>query len=224
MAKENEEELISPSGVSKALGKATIKASPKILKEYSKTAGQTGLWSKVRPILKGVGVKGFAIATLVLVATAIAYWGINQAKEKMGPPTDLSRYLPDKNKIIWITAPFTRLSRDDDPYFEPNIVAEKITIKSSADNIFAFGISLQGLPELFTNDVDINELGIGNSDWLCESFRGYLICRSMSLSHPLEKDKISEITLFFHLPGYEMERMLQIKNGNLPAYLIVGKK
>lgn len=216
-----EEKTITPSGILKGFGKAVIKSSPKIVKEYGQTTGQTGWSAKIRPILKGVGVKGFALAAVVLVATAIVYWGINQAKEKMGPPTDLSRYLPDNNKIIWITAPYSRHSREGDPYFEPNVVVDETVIDPPQSGILAFGFSLKGLPPEFSGTIEVNELGEGNSDWLCETYGGYMICRSTSGAYPLAKGLKSVVGLQFHLPGYEVKKMLDSgKSGHRSVYLI----
>lgn len=224
MTEENKEKIITPSGVLKGLGKAAVKSSPKIIKEYGKTAGQAGLSSKIRPIFKGIGVKGFAMAAVVLVATAIVYWGINRAKEKMGPTSDLSSYLPTANQVIWVEAPYSRYSREEaDPYFEPNVVTEDIVIDSPQNGILAFGISAAGLPESFSNDININELGQGNSDWLCEDFKGYLICRSISKSYPLKKGLESIVSLQFHLPGHEVKKMLQSASGVRSVYLTVPK-
>ncbi len=218
-----EEKTITPSGILKGLGKAAIKSSPKIVKEYGKTTGQAGLLSKIRPIFKGIGVKGFATVAIVLVATTIAYWAINQAKEKMGPASDLSRYLPNNNKVILITAPYSRHSREGDPYFEPNVVADETVVDPPQSGILAFGFSLKGLPPEFSGTIDVNELGEGNSDWLCEPYGGYMICRSTSGAYPLIKGLKSVVGLQFHLPEYEVKKMLAERNGSRSIYLIIPR-
>lgn len=187
-----------------------------------KTAGRTSWWSRLRPAGKvGVGLVGAAI---VILGFAAIYWAFEKAHQKMGEGADLSMFLPKGNKVAWISAPYTRRAREAvAPFYEPNVVADDIIIRSSCDNVVAFGISLQGLPEEFANSTNINELGEGNSDWLCESFGGYLICRSLSDSYPLIKDKTSVVTLQFHLPAEEMRQLLKFTSGTRSAYLITGR-
>lgn len=198
-----------------------LKGAEKTAVRQAPKAGRFRLPRLSFSTMAAVGLVGVVLGTVVFI---MANRALEKTRGKMGEVSDLSRYLPKNNKVTWIAAPYTRLSRDEDhPYFEPNVVAEKVSFPSPANGIFAFGISLEGLPEMASNDVNINEMGEGNSDWLCESFSGYLICRSTSLSHPLQKDKISEVTLLFHLPGYEVKKMLQSVSGIQSVYLIVPK-
>ena len=115
-----------------------------------------------------------------------------------------------------------RTSRDDvAPYYEPNVVNEDVTVISPQDGVLVFGILLQGLPEEFSNDIDVNKLGKGNSDWLCKPYDAYLICRSTSGAYPLVKDIGNVVSMQFHLPGDEVRETLKQKSGARQVYIVV---
>lgn len=184
--------------------------------------GKSGIWSKIKPRLKGIGVAGLVGIAIGLIGFGIFEYATNEALKKMGPDADLSSLLPSANKVIWITAPFTRVSRDESaPDYEPNVFAEEVTITPPESGILAFGISLEGLPADFTNSININDLGEGNSDWLCQPFGGYLVCRSTSRGYPLMKDLKNIVSMQFHLPDYELQQYLQVPSGSRSVYLIV---
>ncbi|OGZ57308.1 MAG: hypothetical protein A3G60_01545 [Candidatus Ryanbacteria bacterium RIFCSPLOWO2_12_FULL_47_9c] len=191
----------------------------------ARQAGRSGLWSKLKPRLRAVlgpvALVGMAVG---IIGFAIFNYATDEVLKKMGPDADLSTLLPTANKVLWMDAPFERMSRDEsDPYYEPNVVNEDVTITPPQSGILALGISLAGLPNDFINDTNINDAGGGKSDWLCEPFGGYLICRSISGADPLIKDAKSIISMQFHLPGSEMKKMLTQKSGTRSVYLFVSR-
>lgn len=170
------------------------------------------------------GIVG-AIAGALILGGAFAAIGyvVNKIHEKVGS-TDLSMLLPSATEVVWLSASFTRQTRDEaDPYWEPNVLEEKVTFYSPYDEVMAFGVSLEGLPEVFSNDIDVNDLGFGTSDWLCEPFSGYLICRSLG-SYPLTKEAATTVSMKFHLPAYEMKEYLSVGSGSRQVYVIVPKE
>ena len=172
---------------------------------------------------KKIGVAGVAGLVLGSLAFFAFEWAVDQTQEKIGPASDLSGFLPSQNNVLWISAPFMRTSRDDvAPYYEPNVVNEDVTVISPQDGVLVFGILLQGLPEEFSNDIDVNEFGKGNSDWLCEPYDAYLICQSTSGAYPLVKDIGNVVSMQFHLPGDEVREMLKQKSGTRQVYIVVS--
>lgn len=179
------------------------------------------LWSKIKPRLRGIGIASLAGIAVGIIGFAIFEYAADEAQRKMGADADVSALLPSANKVVWISAPFTRTSRENaPPYYEPNVVAEDVTITSSEDGILALGISLQGLPEVFANSNNINGLGEGNSDWLCQPAGGYLVCWSTSRGYPLAKGVESIVSMQFHLPADELNKMLSQREGFRQVYLI----
>ena len=159
---------------------------------------------------------------LFAIVYGIFEYATNEALRKMGPDQDLTTFLPENNRVEWVSAPFARATRDEsDPYWEPNVFEERVTLNSPRDRALAFGISRDGLPQEFTNDINVNGLGDGNSDWLCEPFGGYLICRGLG-GYPLEKGNTTVVTMQFHLPAYEMKKYLASPSGSRRAYVIIS--
>ncbi len=208
----------SPEGLERIAQKI-----PKEVVEEARTVEQQMVRAKkLSRILKGIGIASLAGAVIGLAAFAIYEYSINKVLNKIGPETDLSSLLPSSRQVIWLSAPYTRHGREEvEPYYEPNVVAEDIIINPPQNNILAFGIALQGLPDQFTNSTNINELGEGNSDWLCETYGGYLICRSTSAAYPLQKGIQSVVSLQFHLPALEVQQMLAQPSGTRQVYLII---
>jgi len=191
----------------------------------ARQAGRSKLWSKLKSRFRGafapVALVGIAVG---IIGFAIFNYATDEVLQKMGTDADLSTLLPTANKVIWMDAPFERMSRDEsDPYYEPNVVNEDVIITPPQSGILALGISLAGLPSDFINDTNINDAGSGKSDWLCEPFGGYLICRSTSGADPLIKNIKSIISMQFHLPGNEIKKMLAQKSGTRSVYLIVSR-
>lgn len=211
-------------GGSKQAGQGTTKIAR--AKIRPKTAG---VKLKAGSFLKNVGkivsigaiagVIGFAI--IDHIGVAVFENAADKVLEKIGGETDLSDYLPSvANKVVWSEAFYLRFDRDMGENPLPNVVAEEITFYPPKNGIMAFGIALGNLPD-FVPDINVNGLGNGNSDWLCEKFQGYFICRSMSESYPLVSDKETVVTLYFHLPGYEIREMLAQGSGSRDVYFIV---
>ena len=172
---------------------------------------------------KKVGIAGLAGIAIGAFAFFAIDWAINRTQEKIGPPSNLTNLLPSENRVFWISASFLRMTRDEaDPYWEPNVFQEAVTINSPYDGVMAFGISLSGVPEIFTNDINVNGLGDGNSDWLCEPFGGYLVCRSLG-GYPLEKTSVTVVTMQFHLPAYELKKYLASPSGSRSVYVITPR-
>lgn len=220
-----------PTKPAKSQKLGTTKLAPTKIKP--KPSKGIGLGAKSRSFFKSVGkvvavgaitsVIGFAI--LNHLGVTIFEQAADEVLQKMGPETDLSDYLPGgANKVIWSEVSYTRHSREDmgDPDSLPNILVDKITIYPPQSGIFVMGISVDDLPD-FVSDLNINELGNGNSDWLCEKYGGYFICRSMSKSYPvpLIAGSKSVLTLQYHLPEYELREMLAAGDGTRAIYFIV---
>lgn len=188
----------------------------------ARQAGRSGLWSKLKPRLRGlVGPAALAGMAIGIIGFGIFEYATNEALRKMGPDQDLTALLPEHNRVEWISAPFARASRDEsDPHWEPNVFEERVTIAAPRAGALAFGISLDGLPQEFTSDINVNDLGDGNSDWLCEPFGGYLICHSLG-GYPLEKSSATVVTMQFHLPAYEMKTYLASPSGSRKVYVII---
>ncbi|MDO8671717.1 MAG: hypothetical protein Q7O66_09865 [Dehalococcoidia bacterium] len=73
-----------------------------------------------------------------------------------------------------------------------------------------------------TSDINVNNLGDGNSDRLCETFGDYLVCRSLG-GYPLQRRTLAVVTMQFHLPGYELNRYLASTGGSRRVYVIVPR-
>ncbi|HLG41729.1 MAG TPA: hypothetical protein VI643_00080, partial [Planctomycetota bacterium] len=172
-------------------------------------------------LLRGLGI-AVGVALVAWIGTRIFEHAADEALAKMGPGEDLAHLLPSNNpKAMWISAEFKRINRDNsDPHFEPNVVAEEITIAPPVNGVFVIGVPLHGRPPLFSSDCDINRRGNGNSDWLFQPFADHLIGRSASGADPLRKDIPTTITLLFHLPGFEAQKLLAERSGTARVYLI----
>ncbi|MBI2484593.1 hypothetical protein HYW18_00315 [Candidatus Uhrbacteria bacterium] len=178
-----------------------------------------GVFGKIGRWFRGfLGLGSFLAATFGFEA---ATWAVDKAKEKITDDADLSSFLPMSNHVRWTQAPFIRFSRERAPYFEPNVVEERISIQNQENGVVALGIDLKNLPEQVITDVDINGKGAGNSDWLCEPFGGYLVCRSISGSDPLRAGKTSTFSLLFHLHELEVQRFLLTKSGTRRLYYLL---
>lgn len=184
-------------------------------------AVRPGLFGRVRGLFRGfLGLGSFLAATF---GFEVATWAVGKAEEKISDDVDLSPLLPEQNHVQWISVLFVRSSREGAPHFEPNVVEERITIQSPENGILVFGIALEDAPRQMVTAADINGKGDGNSDWLCESFGDFLICRSLSGADPLQASETSIVSMQFHLPAKEMQDLLQKRAGEHRAYIILPR-
>lgn len=101
--------------------------------------------------MSGPGTLGNIGIGLAALAVGMMLWGgidwaFNKAHEGMGVETDLTALLPQGNTVAWISAPYTRSTRDEsDPYWEPNVFHETVTIGPPYDGVMVLGISLSGV-------------------------------------------------------------------------------
>jgi len=170
-----------------------------------------------------LGAFGLALgaALVAWIGTAMFEHAADDVIKKLGPGDDLTPLLPSNPKAMWVIAEFRRIDRErSDPHYEPNVVAQEITIVPPVNGVLAIGIPLQGLPPLFSSDCDINRRGAGNSDWLFQPFSDHLIGRSASRADPLRKDVPTTVTLHFHLPGFEAHKLAAERTGAIRVYLI----
>lgn len=221
-----------PPGASGLAEYEKAKKSAKPAKTKVRPGKAGGLRAKTPSLLRNLGkivsvgaiagVIGFAL--LNYLGVAVFEHAAEKVLQKIGQETDLSDYLPGgarANKVVWSAASYRRYNAD--PFSElplSNTAGEEITLYPPQNGILALGISLEGLPELFVSEINVNELGDGQSDWLCESYQGYLICRSLG-GYPLNSKLETVVTLFFHLPAYEVKEMVAAGSGSRAVYFIV---
>lgn len=189
------------------------------LAAYKKPTARVGRWWS-RLSWKGKLGAGLVGGTIVgMIAWGLIDLAFEQAHLKMGGELDLAALTPQRNQVTWISAPFVRTDEFRDL---PNTVGEDITIIPPQDGVFAFGFSLssQDLNLYFTNDVDINMVGIGMSDWLCELYGSYIICWSTTGGASLTNGQKSILTLKFHGAADEIKKLLSQKSGIRSVYLI----
>lgn len=206
------------------------------LAEYEKTlkAGKKiGFGSKARSILKGVGkivavgavlgVIGFAI--IDHIGVAVFEHAADEVLNKIGKKTDLSGYLPGGAKakrIIWSTASYRRYKSYMGGAPLDTYLIEEMTLNPPQNGILALGIAVNNWPDdIFVSEINVNESNDGQSDWLCEGFKGYLVCRSLG-SYPLNSKLKTLVSL--HLaahPAYEVDKMIAEGAGSRPVYFIV---
>lgn len=169
------------------------------------------------------GLAGMAIGTLAFMAFDYAR---DRVLEKISDNTDLTMLLPQNNPSrISMAVPFVRVSREVVPQAGkalPFVVEEKLTLTPpSAGNVWAFGVSLSGLPVVDDNDIDVNGAGDGKSDWLCQPFAGYMVCRTTSGATFLDSAQQTVLTLRFSLPSDEMRKLLAVGAGSADGYVLV---
>jgi hypothetical protein len=189
--------------------------------------------TKTSSVLKNIGkIVGIGAVASVLVFATLDHLGVkifehaaDVALEKMGPKTDLSGYLPGgakAKKVVWSAASYRRY----EPYWSEDkldtYLVEEITLHPPQNGILAFGISVNDWPDdIFVNEINVNELGDGQSDWLCEGYQGYLICRGLG-GYPLNSELQTVVSL--HLPShpaYEVDKLLVAGGGSRAVYFIV---
>lgn len=189
------------------------------LAAYKKPTAQVGRWwSRLSWKGKlGVGLVGGTI--IGLVAWGLIDLAFEKAHLKTGGEFDLADLMPQRNQVSWISAPYVRTEEFHDL---PNTIGEDVSIVSRQNNVFAFGfsLSLQELNLYFTNDININDIGIGMSDWSCELYEGYIICWSITSGTSLVKNQESVLTLKYHGAADEIKKLFSQKSGTRSVYLI----
>ncbi len=214
----------SPEGlerIAQRLPKDAVEEARAAARQLARSRG----WRRFVPGPKAIAA-GLVGAIVGMVAFAVIDYAIDEALRKMGGGYDLSALLPGHGtgRTVPVLATFTRMSRDSsDPDFEPNVVNEDIIVTSPVGGATVIGIPFDGLPEISGFDIHVNRLGKGNSDWLCQLYRGYFICWSTSGAHPLVKGVPTVVSVQFHLPGAQMRDLLSTRSGTLNAYVIVPR-